>query len=97
MTNTDKLTHSIISAQIALNQLEAIKHTPFYKQSLKNKLNTTIAELIECERNNYDKLFNVAENATVDVYQVFDEFLKLVSTIPVHRMDEIGNLIKEKL
>ena len=97
MTNTDKLTHSIISAQIALNQLESIKHTPFYKQSLKNKLNATIAELIECERNNYDKLFNVAENATVDVYEVFDDFLKLVSTIPVHRMDEIGEIIKDKL
>ena len=31
------ITHSIIANQLALNHNESLKHTPIYKQTLKNK------------------------------------------------------------
>ena len=47
------ITHSIIANQLALNHNESLKHTPIYKQTLKNKLNTLLKELYVYEKD-YD-------------------------------------------
>ena len=51
-----KITHSIIANQLALNHNESLKHTPIYKQALKNKLNNLLSELVKYEKD-YDEFF----------------------------------------
>lgn len=93
MTTTEKITTSVISTQIALLQLEAIKHTPYYKQSLKNKLNAVLLELIKAEQDHYDKFFDKDDKATAQVYGVFEDFLKKIATVPIYDMENIGLII----
>jgi hypothetical protein len=89
----DKITNSVMSCQIALNQLEQIKFTPYYKQSLKNKLNSVLVELIKVEANHYDKFFDRDSDATDAVYSVFDKFIKKVSEIAIYDMENICHII----
>ena len=89
----DKITNSVMSCQIALNQLEQIKYTPYYKQALKNKLNSVLVELIKAEQNHYDKFFERDDNATDAVYAVFDTFIKKVSEIAIYDMENICHII----
>jgi uncharacterized damage-inducible protein DinB len=93
MSNVDKITTSVMSCQIALNQLEAIKYTAYYKQSLKNKINAIIPELIKSEQDNYDKFFEVNSESTDHVYKVFELFIKRISEVPIYDMENICYMI----
>ena len=61
-----KVTQSIIANQIALNLNEAIKHTNYYKQKLKQYLNLLLPELIKSEKE-YDLFFDTEEETSVSV------------------------------
>ena len=93
MELVDKITTSVMSCQIALNQLEAIKHTPYYKQSLKNKINAVLPELIKAEQEHYDKFFEKESDSTDHVYQVFENFIKRISKVPIYDMENICYMI----
>ena len=93
MELVDKITTSVMSCQIALNQLEAIKHTPYYKQSLKNKINAVLPELIKAEQEHYDKFFEKESDSTDHVYQVFENFIKCISKVPIYDMENICYMI----
>ena len=92
-TIADKITTSVMSCQIALNQLEAIKHTSYYKQSLKNKINAVLPELIKAEAEHYDKFFEKESESTAQVYEVFENFVKRISQIPIYDMENIVTMI----
>jgi len=77
-----KITHAIITNQIALNHNEDLKHTKFYKRELKQKLNLLMPELIKCEPE-YDAFFNKLEDSTIEVYQEYDAFIKAVASVPI--------------
>jgi hypothetical protein len=93
MTTTDKVNHAIIINQIALNNNEAIKHTQYYKRSLKAKLNTLLQELYSCEKD-YDAFFNSEENSTCDVYDVYERYTKAISSIPIYECENIILIIE---
>lgn len=93
MELVNKITTSVMSCQIALNQLEEIKHTGYYKQSLKNKINSVLPELIKAEQQHYDKFFESLSDSTGQVYQVFENFIKRISKIPIYDMENICYMI----
>ena len=93
MREVDKITTSVMSCQIALNQLENIKHTSYYNGLLKNKLNGIIPELIKKEYEHYDKFFEAESEATDVVYKVFEDFIKKISTIPIYNMESLSIVI----
>ena len=93
MELVNKITTSVMSCQIALNQLEEIKHTGYYKQSLKNKINSVLPELIKAEQEHYDKFFEGFSDSTNQVYQVFENFIKRISKIPIYDMENICYMI----
>ena len=82
-----------MSCQIALNQLENIKHTPYFNGILKNKLNGIIPELVKKESEHFDKFFESDSNATDMVYKVFEDFIKKISTIPIYDMESLSIVI----
>ena len=93
MTKVDKVTHSIIVNQIALNNNEAVKHTRFYKQGLKNKLNLLLSELVKHEPE-YDKFFNSEEESTSKVYEAYDNYIKAVASVPIWDCENMTRLIE---
>lgn len=93
MELVDKITTSVISCQITLNQLDAIKHTPYYKQSLKSKINGIIPELVKAESQHYDKFFESQSESTDHVYKVFELFIERISKVPIYDMENICYMI----
>jgi len=82
MNITHKITHAIIANQLALNHNEDLKHTKFFKQSLKQKLNQLLPELIKCEPE-YDAFFNKIEGSTTEVYAEYDLFIQAIASVPI--------------
>jgi hypothetical protein len=93
MQEVDKITTSVMSTQIALNQLEAIKHTGYYNKELKQKLNLVLPLLIKAEEKHYDKFFESLSDSTDQVYKVFENFIKRISQIPIYDMENICYII----
>jgi hypothetical protein len=93
MQEVDKITTSVMSTQIALNQLEAIKHTGYYNKELKQKLNLVLPLLIKAEEKHYDKFFESLSDSTDQVYKVFETFIKRISQIPIYDMENICYII----
>jgi hypothetical protein len=89
----DYITQSIIVNQIALNQNEKLKHTTFFKKELRQKLNLLIPVLVKCEPE-YDEFFNKVEDSTIDVYKVYENFLKSVSSVPIWDCENITLIIE---
>jgi hypothetical protein len=94
MQEVDKITTSVMSTQIALNQLEAIKHTGYYNKELKQKLNLVLPLLIKAEEKHYDKFFESLSDSTDQVYKVFETFIKRISQIPIYDMENICYMIE---
>ncbi|WP_395073853.1 hypothetical protein [Flavobacterium sp.] len=82
METSLKITHAIISNQIALNHNEAVKHTKHYKQGLKQKINLLLPELIKCETD-YDMFFNKIESSTSEIYDEYENYIKAIASVPI--------------
>lgn len=97
-TPDDKLVHAIISAQLALNLNEDLKHTvpQLYRHTLKNRTQNYLDELIKNEKF-FDEFFNKEESSLNDVYNVYEKFLKVVALIPIWEMDNFVKVIKAYL
>jgi hypothetical protein len=93
MKTTDKITHAIIINQIALNHNEAIKHTPYYKKQLKQKLNLLMPELIKAE-SDYDEFFDKIDDSTTHVYNVYEKYTKAISSVPIWDAENITLIIE---
>jgi flagellar biosynthesis component FlhA len=93
MTQTDKIVTTVMTCQIALNQLSDFKDSRFFNQSLKYRLNETIKELIKVEQEWYDKFYDSMEDSTSQIYTVYENFLKSVSKIPIYDMENICKII----
>jgi len=93
MELVDKITTSVMSVQITLVQLEAIKHTPYYNKELKQKINLVLPLLIKAEQHHYDKFFESLSDSTDHVYQVFETFIKRISQVPIYDMENICYMI----
>lgn len=93
LTTIDKITHSIIINQIALNNNESIKHTPFYKKDLKNRLNMLLTELYKHETE-YDKFFEKESESTGHVYDAYENYIKTVSSVPIWECENISLIIE---
>lgn len=88
-----KITQSIIANQIALNLNEGIKHTNYYKQKLKQYLNLLLPELIKSEKD-YDLFFDSEEETSVSVYNVYEEYIKAIASVPVYDCQNITLIIE---
>lgn len=94
MTPTDKITHIIINAQILNNRLTDLNAQNVFKQNLKLKSKQFLAELIKVEKDWYDKFFDAKEQSTIDVYNVYENFINEVSKVPIWEMDNISKILE---
>lgn len=93
VTTIDKITHSILANQIALNNNEAIKHTAFYKKPLKTPLNNVLIRLYECEHE-YDEFFSKESESVSHCYDVYDNYIKSVASVPIWECRNITDIIE---
>ena len=93
MDTQTKVTHSIIACQIAMNHLTELKHTNVYRHGVKRGINLLLPELIKAEAD-YDKFFNTKENETVNVYEVYERYMKAVASVPIWDCENIALIIE---
>lgn len=93
MTQTDKITHAIIINEIAKNANHEIKFTKYYKGILKNRLNQLLPELYKCEPD-YDAFFEKVEDSTGVVYEVYENYIKAIGSIPIWECQNITSIIE---
>ena len=94
----DKLIHAILSAQLALNMNEDLKNSVprAYKSTLKNRTSNYLNELIKHEKD-FDLFFDKEENSLVQVYDVLQKFIEVISVIPLWEMENFNEVIKAYL
>lgn len=88
-----KITHAIISNQIALHHNEELKHTPFYKKDLKHKLNQLLPLLIR-EEKEFDNFWEQVEDQTDEVYKVYSDFITAICSVPIWDAANITAMIE---
>jgi len=88
-----RVTHSIITLQIAMNHLMALKHTDYYKKEIKYGINILLPHLFKAEEN-YDHFFNNNEEATVNTYTEYENYIETIATVPVENQRVIALIIE---
>jgi len=89
--NTHKIITTVMALQIGLNNLIELKSINFFKQNAKLLVGKTIDALTEIEVKHYDNFFNNKEDETSDVYEVYENFVKQISFVPIY---DCENLLK---
>lgn len=89
-----KLIHIIMIAQILSNYISEAIALKFLHGPFLNYVNNFRKKLIKLEKDYYDKLFDTQEDNLLDAYETMDEYLKVVSQVPMYDMGEIMLLIK---
>lgn len=72
----EHVTAAITFLQLALNSMEAVKHTNFFEKSLKMKLNPAIKELIKVEEKYFDQLLDADDENTVALSENITQHFK---------------------
>lgn len=79
-TQLEKLTASIIHNYLALHYNEQLKHTPYYKGKLKEKLRNTIIQLQKEERKQFDTMeeqqSEITHQISSNIIVYMDQLLK---------------------
>lgn len=88
-----KITQSIIANQVALDFNEQIKHTNYYKRSLKNKLNLLLKELIPLEKKEFDLFYENAEQACSDCHEAQRNMITELSSLEFYHFDNVRQII----
>lgn len=95
MTQKEQFTHKVITSvlamQISSNILTDLQSTKVFKNSLKMHINRAIDALKEVEVKHYDNFFNSKETETSQVYEVYENFIKIISQVPIY---DTENLLK---
>ena len=93
MTIQEQFTHKVITGvlamQISQNILIDLQGKKVFKNALKMQINRTIDLLTEVERKYYDDFFNSKENETSQVYEVYENFIKQVSKVPIYDAENL--------
>ena len=94
MTKTDRITTSVVCAQLLLNQLSEIKTEPYCQKELKKYVNLVIPHLVKSEQKHYDKFFDAHEKSTDEVYAVFSIFVSEIANVPVYDMENLLSMYR---
>ena len=89
-----RLIHLVIIAQIMNNYIADSIALKFLKGPFLNYVINFQKKLLKIEKDYYDKVFDKEEKYTVEAYNSMDEFLKIVSEIPVYDMEDAATLLK---
>ena len=93
MTQKEIITHKIITSvlamQISSNILTDLQSAKVFKSSLKMHINRTIDALKEVEVEHYDNFFKAKENETAGVYEVYENFIKVIAQVPIYDAENL--------
>lgn len=97
MTNQEsllvKICQSIIANQLAMNFNHELKFTPFYKQEFKQSFNKFQSLLIAAGEREYDKMSDVNDNTTSELFDVILDITNKLSGLGLHHFKNISEII----
>ena len=93
MTQKEIITHKIITGvlamQISSNTITDLQGFKVFKNSLKMHINRAIDALKEVEIEHYDNFFKAKENETSGVYEVYENFIKVIAQVPIYDTENL--------
>lgn len=89
-----RLVHLVVISQVMSYYITDSMVLNFLRGPFLNYVTNFRKKLIAIEKEYFDKCFKVEEDYTVDIYNTVDNYLKVVSQVPVYQMDDIIALIE---
>lgn len=89
MNKTERITNSVLAAQILLNHLSEIKSGPYFQKEIKKFTNLLLPHLVKSEKDHYDKFFEAHEKSTDEVYMTYANFINKISNIGIYDCENI--------
>lgn len=89
----NRINHIVISAQVLSYYISEMKATNYFKGTLLNFVNKFITQLKLIEWKYFDKMFDKETEASTVVYEVYDNYIKTISNIPIWEMQNVINIL----
>ena len=93
MTIKEVITHKVITGvlamQISSNIITDLQSIKVFKNSLKMHINNAINALKEVEIEHYDNFFKAKESETSGVYEVYENFIKVIAQVPIYDAENL--------
>jgi hypothetical protein len=98
MTNDQRairIAHIGVVSQVMLNLLHDAKADGLFARQLKARTNLFVSELLHTEKQTFDDWLNSeAESQAEVIYDVYNDFLKIVAKVEIQDMVNVGRLIE---
>jgi hypothetical protein len=98
MTNEQRairIAHIGVVSQVMLNLLHDAKADGLFARQLKARTNLFVSELLHTEKQTFDDWLNSdAESQAEAIYDVYNDFLKIVAKVEIQDMVNIGQIIE---
>lgn len=89
-----KISQSIIANEVALDFNDQITRTNYHKRKLKHHLKATQVELAKAEKEEYDKVFGIAEKASSILYATMQTMVNEISSLGLYEFANITDLVR---
>ncbi len=87
--NKDTIVAGIIASQVLSDILFEIRFTPYYKQKLKNQVNSTIKELAGAYKKEVQRFDEIDEQAFTFFYDELFQAVKMLSQLDIKEWNNI--------
>ena len=89
----NRINHIVISAQVLSYYISEMKADNWFKNILLKFTNNFIIKLREVEWKYFDKMFEKESEAATVVYEVYDNYIKTISNVPIWEMQNVINIL----
>ena len=89
-----KVLHTAIAAQVLQNYIVDMRANNWFTGVFKNFVNNFLQQFKKLESKFFDLYFEHKEQDTIELYEVYDEYLKAVATVPLWEMKHMKDVIE---
>jgi hypothetical protein len=88
-----KVLHTAMAAQILQNYITDMKADNWFTGVFKNFVTNFIAQFRKLESKFFDVYFDHKEDETLELYDVYENYLKKVAEVPLWEMQNVKDII----
>lgn len=91
---SNRINHIVISSQVLSYYITEMKSDNYFKKVLLKFTNNFIDQLKTVEWKYFDKMFKSEEEASVIVYETYNNFIKTIASVPICEMQNITKILE---
>lgn len=91
---SNRINHIVISSQVLSYYIAGMKSDNYFKKVLLKFTNNFIEQLKTVEWKYFDKMFKSEEEASVIVYETYENFIKTIASVPIWEMQNVSKILE---